>query len=291
MPVSSCQRVFYRHHFSVRDYDLSATLNSGQTFRWTLVGEGWEGVVDGRFVRLSGDLSGITAETVEPVGPWDWLADYLQVQVDYAAVVAALPRDAVFQAARAYCHGLRLLRQAPWECLASFILSSTKQIGQISRVIEALCEQYGEPVRMPPGRKQRHSFPTADRLAPCSERELRGCGMGFRAPYLQAAARAVSAGQLDLESIRRLDLPSARRVLTGLKGVGPKIADCVLLFAYGFDGAFPVDVWVHKALQRYFFADRPMTPRQRLHFSQTHFGPMAGYAQQYLFHYIRRPIK
>jgi N-glycosylase/DNA lyase len=124
-------------------------------------------------------------------------------------------------------------------------------------------------------------------VAPASEAELRACKMGFRAPYLRAAAAAVQEGDLDLAALARMETEEARARLIRTPGVGRKIADCVLLFGYGFQDAFPVDVWVSKALRTLYFKERRATERQLLEFSQTHFGPFAGYAQQYLFHYMR----
>jgi N-glycosylase/DNA lyase len=120
-----------------------------------------------------------------------------------------------------------------------------------------------------------------------TEAELRGCKMGFRAPSLLAAAQQVAEGGLDLERLRQLPLAEARAELMKLRGVGGKIADCVLLFAYGFDSAFPVDVWVERALRELYFPRRRVTEKKLRHFAATHFGPQAGYAQQYLFHYMR----
>jgi N-glycosylase/DNA lyase len=199
------------------------------------------------------------------------------------------------RAAVANCRGLRLLRQDPWECLASFILSSTKQIVQIRQIVSLLCERFGEACTVEPaartdsatGRTLQFAFPTAERLAACSEVELRDCKMGFRAPSLLKAARRIAEGKFDLEKIRSLDYAAARAELMTLRGVGGKIADCVLLFAYGFDSAFPVDVWVERALQQLYFPRRRASHKRLLNFAATHFGPHAGYAQQYLFHYMR----
>jgi N-glycosylase/DNA lyase len=115
--------------------------------------------------------------------------------------------------------------------------------------------------------------------------------MGFRAPHLLAAARQVAEGKLDLENIRKLPLAEARAELMRLRGVGGKIADCVLLFAYGFDAAFPVDVWIGRALRQLYFPRRRPTEKRLRQFAATHFGPHAGYAQQYLFHYMRTKMK
>jgi N-glycosylase/DNA lyase len=136
-----------------------------------------------------------------------------------------------------------------------------------------------------------NSFPTPQRIAAATETELRACKMGFRAPYLLAAARWVVEGKLDLERLRHLTLTEARAELITLRGVGAKIANCVLLFAYGFDGAFPVDVWVERALRELYFPRRRIGDKRLRHFAATHFGPHAGYAQQYLFHYVRTKMK
>jgi 3-methyladenine DNA glycosylase/8-oxoguanine DNA glycosylase len=244
---------------------------------------------------------------------------------------------------------LRVLRQDPWECLASFILSSTKQIVQIRQIVALLCERFGDPLTHPadtlsmnlvaadvslrtlspmkvsvdsrrrlrfkgstreilfwenlsPPNGERgasvpnenhlfYSFPSAKWLASVTEGELRACKMGFRAPYLLAAARRIADGKFDLERLRHLTLAEAREELMKLRGVGGKIADCVLLFAYGFDGAFPVDVWVERALRELYFPRRRVSDKRLQHFAATHFGPHAGYAQQYLFHYMRTKVK
>ena len=366
--------------FPVRDYDLAATLESGQAFRWrrvetpagrviprppspvgrvtpcapssfqTTAGRGlpalpevcWDGVIASRWVRLRQTRSGIAAEVAAPVADWRWLENYLQTELDFAAVLKTFPDDAPMRSAVAACRGLRLLRQEPWECLASFILSSTKQIVQIRQIVELLCERFGEPVagfnaeaqrtqrRAEPERVSNslrlsafsaslRSFPCAARIAGLTEKDLRDCKMGFRAPYLLGTARAVASGKIDLESLRGLSLvgssaftrpgvgravnrlkaelqtgdvrglrlDAARAQLLELPGVGRKIADCVLLFGYGFDGAFPVDVWVMRALQQLYFPKRRASAQRIEKFAATHFGPHAGYAQQYLFHYMR----
>ena len=273
--------------FSVRDYDLAGTLMCGQAFRWRGGAPSWSGVIGNRWVRLHRHEEGVTAETAAPVSDWNWLIDYLQMDLDFSRVLSSFPDDEPMRAAVAACRGLRLLRQDPWECLASFILSSTKQIVQIQQIIGLLCERYGERVIVLTEHDLVFAFPTPERLARATEVELRACKMGFRAPYLRAAARAVADGRLDLGRLRELSGPEAREELMKLPGVGPKIADCVLLFAYGFHSAFPVDVWVMKALRELYFPRRRVNLARLQRFAAGHFGPHAGYAQQYLFHYIR----
>jgi N-glycosylase/DNA lyase len=279
----------------VRDYHLAATLDSGQVFRWRQNGDSWEGVLGKHFLRLTQKPDGIHAESFSPVADWRFLREFLQSEVELEKILATFPADTPMHAAVAHCRGLRLLRQDPWECLASFILSSTKQIVQIRQIVSLLCERFGEPCSVEPaallgsatGRTLQFSFPTPQRIATATESELRECKMGFRAPGLLNAARQIDSGKLDLEKIRRLDYVEARHELMQLHGVGGKIADCVLLFAYGFDSAFPVDVWVERALQELYFPKRRANDKRLRKFAATHFGPHSGYAQQYLFHYIR----
>ena len=273
--------------FALRDYDLAATLTSGQAFRWQSHEQGWVGVIGTRWVRLHQGQGSLTAETAQPVDNWHWLAHYLQADVDWSGVVRTFPDDEPMRAAVAACRGLRLLRQDPWECLASFILSSTKQIVQIRQIVALLCERYGEPLPVAPACPPAFAFPCPARLARVTEAELRACKMGFRAPYLLATAGLVAGGQFDPARVQSLPLEVARAELMQLPGVGRKIADCVLLFAYGFQSAFPVDVWVLKALRQLYFPRRRVSPPRLHRFAATHFGPCAGYAQQYLFHYMR----
>ncbi len=273
--------------FLARDYDLAATLSSGQAFRWRQLNGAWEGVIDGRWVRLRESPGAIHAETFAEPGDWNWLRAYLQLDIDLPRVLAAFPADAPMAAAVEACRGLRLLRQDVWECLASFICSSNKQIVQIQQIIDLVCRRFGAPLTVPAGSAPAWSFPSAGRLAEAAESELRACKMGFRAPYLLKTAQIVARGEIDLARLPSLALSEAREELLKLPGVGRKIADCVLLFGCGFPTAFPVDVWVMKALRELYFPKRRVQLKRLHYFSESHFGPFAGYAQQYLFHYAR----
>ncbi len=276
-----------RNEFPVQDYDLAATLTSGQAFRWRLNGGAWEGVIHGRWVRLRQGDSTIEAVTAEPQADWGWLINYLRLTDDHAAALASFPDDEPMRAATAHCHGLRLLRQEPWECLASFILSSTKQIVQIQQCVELLCARYGGPVAALAEAGPRFGFPVPSRIAAASEAELRECKVGFRAGYLLDAARRVDSGRLNLAALPDLPLEQARAALMECHGVGRKIADCALLFSLGFDTAFPIDVWVERALRQLYFPGRRVKRARIERFAATHFGPHAGLAQQFLFHYLR----
>ena len=279
---ASCKRVF-----EVQDYDLTTTLTSGQAFRWHRAAESWQGVVGSHWVRLQADSGTIIGETAVPVSDWSWLSGYLQLDLGLESVLASFPEDEPMQIAVQNCRGLRLLRQDPWECLASFILSSTKQISQIQQIVGLICERFGEQLVVPRETPAAYTFPSPSRIAELGETELRACKMGFRAPYLLATARTIASGKLDLHKLGQIPMDEARIQLMGLAGVGRKIADCVLLFAYGFQEAFPVDVWVMKGLRQLYFRKRSVSMKRMHRFASEHFGSNAGYAQQYLFHYMR----
>jgi N-glycosylase/DNA lyase len=269
-------------------YNLSATLDSGQCFRWRHNAGCWQGVIGHHWVRLRSDNEGIHAAVWPPTPDWSWLVHYLQLAVDLDRVLQSFPAgDLHLTAAVEACRGLRLLRQDPWECLASFILSSTKQIVQIRQIVDLLCQRFGEPLPHHPDVPSAWTFPSPQAIAARSEADLRACKMGFRAPALLAAARRVADGSLAFEPLSALPTADARARLVALPGVGEKIANCVLLFAFGVQDAFPMDVWVMKALRQFYFTGRRANHRELDAFVRSHFGPHAGYAQQYLFHYMR----
>lgn len=276
--------------FSVVEYDLGATLDSGQVFRWRERDGTWEGILGNQWFRLRQAGSDLEADTTAADPAWDRLRHFLRLDDDLAAIHATFPSDAPMRSAVAACPGLRLLNQDPWECLASFILSSTKQIVQIRQCTALLAERFGEPVTVPVGNPPMFTFPTAERLAGVEESALRACKLGFRARYLAGTAQMLTADPGQLDSIAQLPTAAAREALMEFPGVGRKIADCVLLFAYGRQDAFPVDVWVLRALRNLYFPNRNPGVRTLERFTATHFGPNAGYAQQYLFHYIRTHV-
>src|SRR5205823_4447997 len=173
-----------------------------------------------------------------------------------------------------------------WECLATFICSSMKQVAHIRQISGKLRQRFGEPRNI--GEYVIHIFPPARRIAASSEKELRGCALGYRAKNLLGTARAVASDEADLESWSGLTNVDLRARLCELPGVGAKVANCVMLFAYERRRAFPIDVWIERVLrQQYFPRNKKISPEQLRTFSETYFGEHGGYAQQYLFHHAR----
>ncbi|MDE1171569.1 MAG: hypothetical protein PW734_10235 [Verrucomicrobium sp.] len=265
---------------SAADVNVDATLRSGQAFCWTRHREVWEGWIGPAPCRIGADgaVLGPAALKEEAV------RRYFGLDVDLDAALGTFPADAWLAEATLYAPRLRLLAQEPWETLASFICSAVKQIPQIEQINQTLRRRFGPPWKGAPGL---HGFPTPAAVAEAGEAALRECRLGFRARSLHGTAARVAAGEVDLQALHALPTDAAREVLVGLPGVGPKIADCVLLFAYRRYDAFPIDVWVERVLrQLYFTRRRPDAARLRA-FSQSYFGPYRGYAQQYLFHWVR----
>ncbi len=161
-----------------------------------------------------------------------------------------------------------------------------KQVAHIRQISLALRKRFGERRRI--GDQLVYGFASPQRLAQASEKELLECKLGYRAKNLRATARLVSCGQADLEAWSALSDAELRKQLCALPGVGPKIANCVMLFAYERLRAFPIDVWIERVLRQHYFSRRRKMSAQRLRqFSETYFGEHGGYAQQYLFHQAR----
>jgi len=266
--------------------DLASTLLSGQSFRWQRDAEWFEGVVFNNIVRMRQDVAGIefTSAPDDESFVRPLVRDYLALEVDLEGIYASIGADDRLKAAIARYRGLRVLRQDPWECLVSFICSSASNIPRISSNIESICAAFGREVRA--GDRVRSTFPTPQELAEAGEERLRRLGVGYRAPFIASTARAIADGVPDLMTLREAPYEEALRELTALDGVGDKVANCVLLFSLDKLEAFPVDVWVERALQEWYLrgADKKLTRSKMRLWARDYFGPYAGYANQYLFH-------
>jgi len=276
-----------------RDFDLEKTLNSGQVFHWEKVGCGFVGTIDDHafYLEQRGEFLKVRdgeppSHTREPRVLPGIVERYFALDHPLAEICDSFPQDQVMNAARDFCHGLRIIRQAKWECLATFICSSMKQVAHIRQISLELRKRFGEQQRI--GDQLVYTFAAPRRIAQASEKELRDCKLGYRAKNLRSTARLVSSGQADLEAWSALSDTELRKQLCSLPGVGPKIANCVMLFAYERLRAFPIDVWIERVLRQHYFSGRKKMTAQRLRqFSETYFGQHRGYAQQYLFHHAR----
>ncbi len=273
------------------DFDLEKTLDSGQVFHWQKVGDGFVGAIGdlpvyveqrGEFLKVrDGEAASSPRRSLPGI-----VARYFALDHPLAEICDSFPKDPVMNAARNFCHGLRIIRQPKWECLATFICSSMKQVAHIRQISLALRKRFGEQRKIDD--QLVYTFASPWRLAQASEKDLLDCKLGYRAKNLRATARLVSSGPADLEAWSALSDAELRKQLCALPGVGPKIANCVMLFAYERLRAFPIDVWIERVLRQHYFSRRRKMGAQRLRqFSETYFGEHGGYAQQYLFHQAR----
>ena len=267
---------------TAEDFDLARTLDSGQVFHWEAHGSGYVGAIGTKaaYVEQRDNeirFEGVTAKT---------LTRYFSLDHPLKEICRAFPTDPAMTAARDSCRGLRIIRQPRWECLATFITSSMKQVAHIRQMSHTLRKRYGEPLAILD--EHVYAFPSPPRIAELSEQDLRACALGYRARNLLATAGLVACGEANLEQWSSLPDDALRARLCELPGVGAKVANCVMLFAYERLRAFPIDVWIERVLkQKYFPRKRKVTPQQLRAFCETYFGEHGGYAQQYLFHHAR----
>lgn len=258
-------------------FDLAQTLDCGQAFRWReLAPQGnmtlWEGAAFGKTLRLGQEGERVwffcPLEEFEQV----WRS-YFDLDQDYEEKRRTLSKmSPALAEAAAFAPGIRILRQDPWEALCSFIISQNNHIPRIKGIIHRLCVQLGEPI---PGTEWT-SFPVPERLASCSLEDLAPLRAGFRAKYLLDAARKVASHQVDLDLVNRAPAEVGRQELRKIFGVGPKVAECALLYGFHKTECFPMDVWMKRAMAT-------LLPGR----SPEEFGENGGLAQQYLFHYSR----
>lgn len=259
-------------------YDLQRTLRCGQAFGWEVDGTGATGLISGRIVRVQQTSDAIIVEGLSEEPGLRNLRRYLGLDEPLADIERALAEDRVLRRVLPQSSGTALMRQDPWECLVSFITSAFNNIPKIELSLKHLARWFGTHVA-----GGIWTFPAPEQLAAARLWDLRRCALGYRAPYVREAARLVASGKVDLDKLDRTETGEARRILLALPGVGEKVADCMLLFAYGRGDAFPVDVWVKRAVERWYFRGRPKTEHQIREFAQRRFGSLAGYAQQHLF--------
>lgn len=253
---------------TLEHFDPFQIARSGQCFRMTAQSGGVEALAGARRVLIR-DLGAGQFEFDCAPGEYEtFWKGYFDLDTDYGAIWrSALERDAVLARAAALYPGIRILRQEPWETLCSFLLSQRKSIPAIRTCVEALCRAYGAEQR------GYFAFPAPEALLAAGETGLRACGAGYRAPYLLDAARLTASGALPLREMADWPRERLEQALRGVKGVGVKVAACVMLFAYHRLDVCPVDVWIHRIITGDFGGASPFDG----------YGPLAGVYQQYLF--------
>jgi len=264
-------------------FSISETLECGQCFRFEKINENEYHIVafsKSLFIRQEEDKTVFYRTSIQEFEEI-WIP-YFDLNNNYQNIKETLAsNDFVMRDAVEYSPGIRILRQEPWECLISFIISQNNNIPRIRKIIDTLSRTYGQPIG------DFFAFPTPEELGRASIEDLFNCKTGFRAKYIHDAVTKIRSGLLELNAVHQMELTEARELLMSIKGVGRKIADCVLLFAYARAEVFPTDVWVKRVVQHFYF-NKQDTPVAQIHkLAEDQFGLYAGYAQQYLFVYAR----
>jgi N-glycosylase/DNA lyase len=261
------------HLFSLRN-----SLECGQFFRFTKVMETYLVQSSDQIFSIAqkGDL--LFYEGVEE----SLLIDFFRLNDDLDSILMEIDRDPVIHQAIKRYRGLRLIRQDPWECLISFLLSSAKAIPHIRSVIEELCRSCGKKIFW--GNHLSYGFPEPPSIG-CSSR-LESVKAGFRTSYLVKTSQCIDRDWL--HALKGISYQDARKGLMNLPGVGKKIADCILLYSLDFLEAFPMDTWIKKGLQKYYFDGKKVGEKRMEEFVSNHFGRYGGYAQLYLYHFWRK---
>lgn len=273
---------------NVENFHPVHTFECGQCFRWNKVKKDcYIGVAYDRVLEVElkdGDLYLYNTNLQEFKELW---MGYFDLQRDYGEIQNKLYKDETLKKAIPFGRGIRILNQDPWETLISFIISANKNIPHIKIIINKLCERYGKPIKY----KENiyYTFPKAHEMEDVSIGEIGETKCGYRAKYIHHAIERVAKEKFDLYELKDLKTQEAKKKLLSFYGIGPKIADCILLFSMGKYDAFPTDVWVKRVME-YFYFEEPISIKKIQEMAMKKWGDLAGFAQQYLFYYARSKI-
>lgn len=257
----------------VYDLNLEQTLDCGQSFRWVQnPDESFSGVAFRKSITvkmIENSLYIYNADKEDFENIW---RNYFDLELDYGSIRESISKiHPILSEAAKYAPGIRILQQEPYEALCTFIISQNNNIKRIKGIVQRLCESFGDEIS-----DGVFAFPTAEKMAGLSIEELDPLRAGFRNRYLIDAAKKIASGEVDLELCRTIDYEQAQKELMKIIGVGKKVADCTLLFGLHRIEAFPIDVWMKRAMEKLFPG-----------MNAEDFGEYAGIAQQYIFHYSR----
>ncbi|HDQ05240.1 MAG TPA: hypothetical protein ENN36_00765 [Candidatus Bathyarchaeota archaeon] len=281
-------------------FSVEHTLCCGQLFRWQKLGDWWYGVVADRVVKIKQCGEQLIFQVFPETQNQSFVEKYLRLDDDLPSIMSEISKDEHIRKATDLFCGLRLSRQEPWECLVSYICATYKNIPAIKKMVNSISKCFGKKLTV--DGIDFYTFPRPSDLAQACPKELRSCGLGFRAERVSETAKLVDNGELSFEALKNMSYFDAKRELLTLPGVGQKVADCVLLFSLEKAEAFPIDVWMKRAattlyashfdpsLIKRVASKSSLTPKEYDtigSFGREYFGRYAGYAQEYLFHYLR----
>ena len=261
--------------------NLENTINSGQVFLWSKQKEFWYGI-NGQDVLKINNSGKITSYSNKKY-------DFFRNGDNMEEIIKSISKDRTTKIAVKKYLGLRLARQDPFQCFISFIVSSNSNIQKIKSSLEKISVKFGKKIQF--DNKEFHMFPEPKKIANATVQEIQNCGVGYRAKFIIDAAKMVESNQIDFDHLKKANYQDAKEMLLTVPGIGNKVADCILLFSLDKLEAFPLDRWMIRILEKYYLEKfeletKSITEKQynTLHEKIVkHFGPYAGYAQQFLF--------
>ncbi len=262
------------------DFEPKHIFECGQCFRFKKETDGsYTLVAENKVINVLKKNSDIIFNNVSDEEFSDVWYNYFDLKTDYKKIKNELSKnDDYLKTATEYGSGIRILNQNLWECIISFIISANNNIPRIQGIVERLCERYGDKLSY--NNSTYYTFPGAEKI----RGDLSFLRAGYRDVYIENACMRAISGELDLKSLLKMETTDAQKCLLSVKGIGPKVADCILLFGLEKREVFPVDVWVKRSVETLYGEENGKNPRQ---FAKDRFGALAGYAQQYLFYAMR----
>lgn len=275
----------------VECFNLKATLECGQCFRWKKIDENeYIGVIKDRVIRVKqiGDMLKVWSNNEKDLK--NVVINYFSLDKDYKKIEEEISCiDDNIQKSLKNSSGLRHLNQDFFECLISYIISANNNIPRISKSVNEISKRYGKKVMFE--NEEYYLFPTINELKDVTIEDYRNCGVGFRDKYLYSTVNMIINDNIELEKLKKYDTLKLKKILLSFKGVGNKVADCILLFSCGKSEVFPIDVWVEKVMKKLYFDNKEnVTKAQILEYACTNFRQYSGIVQQHLFYNIREGI-
>lgn len=267
---------------TLKDFNIEQIAESGECFRWNKLEENkYIGVIMGGVCIVEQNGEEVTFDSNLPD---EVIKHYFDLARDYSKIKEFYQNDDILVKAIKYGEGIRILNQEKFETLISFIISANNNIPRIKKSVEKIAEKYGKKIEYKG--ETYFAFPTPEELSKATMEELRECGVGFRDKYIKEAVKMVAKFHIDLEIISKLSTEECKKELIKIKGVGSKVADCVMLFSMEKADAFPVDVWIKRIMEN-LYIKQEVTLKEIEKYAKERFGKYAGIAQQYLFVYAK----
>lgn len=270
-------------------FNLKYTLECGQCFRWKKIDEYYVGVIKDRVLKIRQSENKLYVRSNNYNELEKVVRDYFELNKDYKEIENRISKvDEYVKKAVNNTSGLRHIKQDFFETIISYIISANNNIPRISKSVNEISKRYGKEIELD-GEKY-YLFPTPEELIDVTIDEYRECGVGFRDKYIYNTVKKINNGEINLEEMQKMNTKDLRNLLLTFMGIGPKVADCILLFSCSRQEVFPIDVWVERVMKRLYFDNKEVSKKEILKYADENFGKDAGIIQQHLFYNIRENL-